>query len=88
MCTRRFLQQVVLPRWIKKHPHRDCSNIRLDEWGRLLCRYINPNNGVDGPWENPAHFLFYYYNTYGAYVEYGIALNGFLTQFCDVQLPL
>ena len=86
-CTGRFLREVVLPKWIKNHPHPHCSGIRVDNWGRLLCRYINPNNGIDGPWENPTHFVFYYYNTYGAFLEYGITLKVFLKDFCDVALP-
>jgi hypothetical protein len=84
--ARRFLREVVLPDWVAKHPHKPCSGIRVDDWGRLLCRYISPTNGVDGPWENPTHFLFYAYNTYQAYKYYGITLNGFLTAFCDIQL--
>ena len=86
-CTQRYLRDVVLPKWVKNHPHKPCGNIRVDDWGRLLCRWINPNNGVDGPWENPTHFLFYAYNTFNAYVEYGITMNQFLKAFCDVELP-
>ena len=86
--ARRFLQERVLPVWIKNHPpqHGQCSNIRVDDWGRQLCRWINPNNGIEGPWENPTHYLFYYYNTYGNSVAYG-SLRGFLVNNCNIQLP-
>jgi hypothetical protein len=62
--VRLYLQTRVLRYWIDNHPHKPCSNIRVDEWGRWLCRYITPTNGVDGPWENPTHFVFYAYNQY------------------------
>jgi hypothetical protein len=85
-CAQRFLRDVVLPKWINHHPHKPCSNIRVDEWGRPLCRWINSNNGVDGPWENPTHFLFYCYNTFAAYVEYGTTMNGYLKAFWNIEL--
>lgn len=85
--ARRFLKEVVLPDWVQNHPHQNCSNIRVDEWGRVLCRYITPTQiGVDGPWENPTHFLMYAYNTFQTQQRYGITLNTFLRQFCDIQL--
>ena len=87
-CARRFLKEVVLPDWITNHPHKNCSNIRVDEWGRLLCRYINPTQiGVDGPWENPTHFLMYAYNTFQTQQKYGIRLNTFLRDFCNIAIP-
>ena len=86
-CAQRFLRDIVLSKWVKNHPHKPCTNIRVDDWGRPLCRWINANNGVDGPWENPTHFLFYLYNTFNAYVEYGITLNVFMKTFCDIELP-
>jgi hypothetical protein len=86
-CTRRFLHEVVLPDWTKNHPHPNCSGIRVDDWGRLLCKYINPVNGVAGPWENPTNFVFYAYNTYGSYLHYGITLSAFLKDFCNIILP-
>jgi hypothetical protein len=86
-CTHRFLQEVVLPDWIKNHPHPDCGGIRVDDWGRLLCRYINPNNGVQGPWENSVHYVYYAYNLYAAFLKYGITVKGFLVAFCSIELP-
>ena len=87
-AARRFLREVVLPDWVQNHPHESCSNIRVDEWGRLLCRYITPNGPVDGPWENPTHFLFYAYNRFQVLQYYGTTLNAFLRDFCDVEGPL
>jgi hypothetical protein len=85
--ARRFLKEVVLPDWITNHPHKPCSNIRVDEWGRVLCRYITPTQiGVDGPWENPTHFLMYAYNTVQAQQKYGMGLNAFLRDFCNITL--
>lgn len=86
-CARRFLKEVVLPDWVENHPHPNCSNIRVDEWGRLLCRLITPTQiGVDGPWENPTHFLFYAYNSFQTQQYYGTRLNTFLESFCNVDL--
>lgn len=86
---RRFLNEVVLPDWRTNHPHKPCSNVRVDEWGRLLCKYINPTeNKVDGPWENPTHFLFYAYNQFSSVQKLGTSLNGFLRTFCDIQIDL
>ena len=87
-AARRFLREVVLPDWVQNHPHEGCSAIRVDEWGRLLCRYITPTGPVDGPWENPTHFLFYAYNRFQAQQYYGTTLNAFLSSFCDVEGPL
>jgi len=84
-AARRFLREVVLPDWVQNHPHGSCSNIRVDEWGRLLCRYITPTGPVDGPWENPTHFLFYAYNRFQVQQYYGITLNAFLRDFCNVE---
>jgi hypothetical protein len=86
-CARRFLKEVVLPDWVENHPHPNCSNVRVDEWGRLLCRLITPTQiGVDGPWENPTHFLFYAYNSFQTQQYYGTRLNTFLESFCNVDL--
>ncbi len=86
-CSRRFLKEVVLPDWRDNHPHKNCSNIRVDEWGRVLCRYINPNSMVvDGPWENPTHFLFYAYNSFKTQQKYGIRLSGFLREYCNIDV--
>ena len=87
-AARRFLRQVVLPDWIQNHPHDGCSNIRVDEWGRLLCRCIMPVGPVDGPWENPTHFLFYAYNQYQVEQYYGTTLNTFIRNYCQVEGPL
>ena len=35
-CARRFLKEVILSDRITNHPHQNCSNIRVDEWGRSL----------------------------------------------------
>ncbi len=86
-CARRFLKEVVLPNWRENHPHENCSNIRVDEWGRALCRYINPTTiGVDGPWENPTHFLFYAYNTFQTQQKFGIRLNTFMRDYCNINV--
>jgi|GEM_PF-2788445 len=86
--ARRFLKEVVLPDWRRNHPHKTCSNIRVDEWGRVLCRYITPTSiGVDGPWENPTHFLFYAYNSFQTQQKYGTRLTSFLRDFCNIDLP-
>lgn len=86
-CGRRFLNEVVLPDWIRNHPHKNCSNIRVDEWGRLLCRYITPTtNRVDGPWENPTNYLFYAYNNFQTQQRYGITLNNYMREFCGIDL--
>ena len=87
-AARRFLREIVLSDWVQKHPHDGCSNIRVDEWGRLLCRYITPTGPVDGPWENPTHFLFYAYNRTQVLEYYDTTLNIFLRDFCDVEGPL
>ena len=87
-AARRFLREVVLPDWIQNHPHAGCSRITVDEWGRLLCRAIQPVGPVDGPWENPTHFLFYAYNRFQVLQYYGTTLNMFLAAFCDVEGPL
>lgn len=85
--ARRFLKEVVLPNWRKNHPHKNCSNIRIDEWGRALCKYINPTTiGVDGPWENPTHFLFYAYNSFQTQQKFGIRLNTFLRDYCNINV--
>ena len=84
--ARAFLKQEVLPFWISNHPHRPCSNIRVDEWGRALCRYITPTQiGVDGPWENPTHFLFYAYNNALAWQRYNTDLNNFLRTRYNIE---
>jgi hypothetical protein len=86
-CARRFLKEVVLPHWRKNHPHKNCSNIRVDEWGRALCKYINPTTiGVDGPWENPTHFLFYAYNTFQTQQKFGIRLSTFMRDYCNINV--
>lgn len=86
-CARRFLKEVVLPDWIDNHPHKSCSNIRVDEWGRVLCRYITPTQiGVDGPWENPTHYLMYAYNTFQAQQKYGVRLNTYMRDYCNIEI--
>lgn len=86
-CARRFLKEVVLPDWVENHPHKKCSNIRVDEWGRVLCRYITPTQiNVDGPWENPTHFLMYAYNTFKTQQKYGIRLNTYMKEFCNIVI--
>lgn len=88
--ARRFLNEVVLVDWRTNHPHpMPCPNIRVDEWGRLLCKLITPTeNRVDGPWENPTHFLFYAYNQFASVQKYGTSLNAFLRTFCDLEIAL
>ena len=83
---REFIKQVLLPWWMTNHPHKPCSAIRVDEWGRMLCRYIWTNGGVDGPWENPTHFLFYAYNNYQTDLKFGIRLKTFLAEYCNIYV--
>ncbi len=78
--ARAFLKNVVWPWWIQEHArlHVNCGDPYVDEWGRLLCRAIHAVAPVDGPWENPTHYLFYAYNNFQTDRIVGIRLRTYL----------
>lgn len=81
--ARQYLYGVVLPVWVSRHnqTHKNCGNPHVDEWGRWLCNAIQATGPVDGPWENPIHFLFYAYNRPGQLYQW---LNYYLLVSCDI----
>jgi hypothetical protein len=86
-CARQYLKQVIERNWIRNHPHPNCNNMYVDEWGRMFCKYIAGTQiGVEGPWENPTHYLFYAYNLTPDGQYSTIRLNDFLRQSCNIEI--
>ena len=79
-CTRQYLQQVVFPNASRAAPG---MFTRIDDWGRLLGPNIQATGPVDGPWENPSHFVWSQFDTATATARYGISLRDYVAGCLD-----
>ncbi len=87
-CVRRYLRERVLS-MENEERRRNGQPLftNIDEWGRFLNRNITTHGKVDGPWENPTHFVWYQYNRDESRRKYGLTVEEWVRKFCMPGMP-
>ena len=63
-CVREYLDKVVIPVNEERRRNNQAPYWRFDDWGRSVNEYSTPDpRGVDGPWDNPTHFVWGFFKS-------------------------
>lgn len=95
-CVHQYLQNIVLKvendyiKWENTGLTKTNQKVlysSIDDWGRLLNQYITTSGGVDGNWDNPAHYVWSVYNKPEAASKYGRTVDYYCKYECSMLEP-